>query len=89
MTIPKLYANNEKMVKLFLFDMIEESKPTTSIAQARIKKTKYYLGRIDIPMSMMVAIPSLSGLFAIERPLIIFGYGIKKAGLFDNEPDPQ
>lgn len=65
MTIPKLYANNEKMIKLYLFDMVEESKPTTTIAEARIKKTKYYLGRIDIPMSMMVCIPTLSGMFAV------------------------
>jgi hypothetical protein len=64
--------------------MIEESKPTTAIAEARIKKTKYYLGRIDLPISMMVAIPSLTGIFAIDRPLISFGYGIRKAGLFDN-----
>ncbi len=63
--------------------MTEESKPTTSIAEARIKKTKYYLGRIDIPFSMLVSIPTLTGLFNVERPLIIFGYGIKKAGLFD------
>lgn len=34
---------------------------------------------------MMVSIPSLTGGFALERPLIIFGYGIKKAGLFDRE----
>lgn len=53
------------MIKLFLFDMTEESKPTTSIAEARIKKCKFYLGRIDIPMSMIVAIPSLTGLFTI------------------------
>lgn len=46
MTIKKLHANNERTVELFLFDMIEESKPTTSIAEARIKKTKYFLGRV-------------------------------------------
>lgn len=82
MTISKLYANNEKMIKLFVFDMVEESKPTATIAEARIKKTKYYLGRIEIPMSMMVCIPALTGMFAVERPLILFGYGIKKSGLF-------
>jgi O-antigen/teichoic acid export membrane protein len=38
---------------------------------------------MDIPLSMMVAIPSLTGMFVIERPLITFGYGIKKTGLFD------
>lgn len=45
--------------------MTEESKPTTSIAEARIKKTKYYLGRIDIPFSMLVSIPTLTGLFNV------------------------
>ncbi len=34
-------------------------------------------------MSMLVAIPSLTGIFPIERPLIIFGYGVKKATGFD------
>lgn len=80
MTISKLHANNEKSIKLFLFDIVESSLPTTAIANVSIKKTKYYLGRIDIPMSMLVAIPSLTGLFAVERPLVVFGYGIKKAG---------
>jgi hypothetical protein len=89
MTIPQLYANTEKMIKLFLFDLVEESKPTTAIAEARVKKTKYYLGRVDVPLSMMVAIPSLTGVFAFDRPLISFGYGIKKAGLFDNDLDPE
>lgn len=40
-------------------------------------------------MSMLVAIPSLSGLFKIERPLILFAYGIKKAGLFDFDQDAE
>jgi len=30
----------------------------------------------------MVCIPALTGMFAVERPLILFGYGIKKSGLF-------
>ena len=34
-------------------------------------------------MSMLVAMPSVTGLFKLDRPLIIFGYGVKKAGLFD------
>lgn len=83
MNIEKLYANNEKPLKVLVFDITEESKPTTVIAEKRIKQTEYYLGRIDIPMSMLVAIPSLSGFFKLERPLILFGYGIKKAGLYD------
>lgn len=74
-------------MKLLIFDMTEESKPTTAIAEARIKKTKYFLGRIDIPMSLLVAIPSITGIFRVQRPLLIFGYGIKRAGLFDFEPD--
>ena len=69
--------------------MNEESKPTTVIAEARIKKTKYFLGKVSIPLSMLVAIPSVSGLFRFERPLILFGYGVKKAGLFDMESDPE
>jgi hypothetical protein len=72
------------MMKLFLFDMVESSISTTAISNVNIKKTKYYLGRIDIPMSMLVAIPSITGLFAVERPLVIFGYGIKKTANYDN-----
>lgn len=30
-------------------------------------------------MSMLIAIPSLTGLFPIDRPLILFGYGIKNS----------
>ena len=65
MTISKIFANNEKIIKLFLFDYVEETLPVTKISQVNIKKSKYYLGRIDVPMSMLVAIPSLSGLFAV------------------------
>ena len=82
MNLEKIYANNEKPISLLIFDMTEESKPTTSIAQATIKKTKYFIGRVDVPMSLLIAIPSLSGLFKVERPLLLFGYGVKKAGLF-------
>jgi hypothetical protein len=63
--------------------MIEESKATQAISEARVKKTKFYLGRIDIPLSFLVAVPSVSGLYKIDRPLIVFGYGIRRSGLFD------
>lgn len=65
MTIKKLYAHNEKNINLFLFDMIEDSKPTTNVSEVRIKKTKYFLGKIEFPISTMVAIPSLTGIFGI------------------------
>jgi len=78
----------EKSIKLFAFDMLEESKPTQKIAEARIKKSKYYLGRIDIPFSFLVAVPWITGLFKLDRPLLIFSYGIRRAGLFDFEGDP-
>ena len=38
---------------------------------------------------MLVSVPSVSGLFRVERPMILFGYGVKKAGLFDVENDPE
>jgi hypothetical protein len=46
-----------------------------------------YLGRFDIPFSFVLAVPSISGLFKLDRPLIQFGYGIKRSGLFD--PDME
>jgi len=46
------------------------------------------MGRIDIPFSFIIAVPSISGLFKLDRPLIGFGYGIKRAGLFDFDNDP-
>ena len=57
--------NSEKSIKLFAFDMFEESKPTQAISQARIKKSKFYLGRIDIPLSFLIAIPTVSGLYKL------------------------
>jgi len=41
------------------------------------------MGRVDIPFSFMIAIPSISGLFQLERPLICLGYGTRRHGLFD------
>ncbi len=61
-----------------LFDITEESKPTNRIAKIEIKKTKYYIGRIEIPFSLITVIPSLSGLWKVDRPLIIFSYGIMR-----------
>jgi hypothetical protein len=45
------------------------------------------MGRIDIPFSFLVAVPSVSGLFKLDRPLIIFGYGVRRGGLFDEGSD--
>lgn len=75
--------NGENSLKLYVFDMIEESKPTQALAEARVKKTKFYLGRIDVPFSFLVTVPSVSGMFKIDRPLIQLGYGIRKTGLFE------
>ena len=83
--LEKIMMGCENSLKVFVFDMIEESKATQAIAEARVKKTKFYLGRIDIPLSFLVSVPSISGLFKINRPLIGFGYGIRRSGLFDFE----
>ena len=64
--------------------MIEESKPTQALSEARVKKSKFYLGRIDVPFSFIMSIPSVSGMYKIDRPLIQFGYGMKRSGLFDD-----
>jgi hypothetical protein len=87
MTFEKIMMNGETELKAFVFDMIEESKPTQAISEARVKKTKFYLGRIDVPFSFMMAIPSVSGMFKIDRPLVQFGYGIRRGNLFvESEP---
>ena len=65
-----------------VFDMIEESKPTQAISEARVKKSKFYLGKIEVPFAFLLAVPSVSGMFKIDRPLIQLGYGIRKSGLF-------
>jgi len=65
-----------------VFDITEESKPTNAIAKIEIKKTKYYIGRIEIPFSLITVVPSLSGQWKLDRPLIIFSYGIMKKEMF-------
>jgi hypothetical protein len=40
----------------------------------KVKKTKYYLGHIQIPLSTIVSMPKLSGFFKINRPILLFGY---------------
>lgn len=85
----KIMMNCEQYLKVFCFDMIEESKPTQAIAEARVKKTKFYLGRYDIPFSFLMSVPSVSGLYKLNRPLVQFGYGIKRTGLFDSDVDPE
>jgi hypothetical protein len=63
-------------MKVMLFDITEESRQTKAIGKILIKKTKYYLGRIEIPFSLITVIPSLSGLWKLDRPLIMFSYGM-------------
>ena len=81
-SLEKILMNGESHLKAFVFDLVEESKPTQAISEARVKKTKYYLGQIDIPFSFVMAIPSVSGMFKVDRPLIQLGYGVRKSGLF-------
>ena len=54
-----------------------------------MQKSQIYLGRIDVPFSFLLAVPSVSGLFKVNRPLIQFGYGIKKTGLFEPDLDEE
>lgn len=77
--------NGENHLKAYVFDISEESKPTQAISEARVKKSKFYLGQIDIPFSFLMAIPTVSGMFKVDRPLIQLGYGIRKSGLFDDQ----
>lgn len=84
-SLEKILLGAERPIKLFAFDMLEQGKPTQAIAEARVKKTKFYLGRIDIPFSFIAAVPSISGLFRLDRPLIALGFGVRRTGLFDFE----
>lgn len=63
-----------KFVYITLFDVYEESQPTNTISELKVKKTKYYLGNIQIPLSTFLTIPKISGFFKINRPLMLFGY---------------
>ena len=46
MTTQKIIQNNEKSINLMLFDMTEESKATNAVDELRVKKSKYFLGKI-------------------------------------------
>ena len=81
--------NGESHIKAFVFDITEESKPTQAFSEARVKKNKFYLGQIDIPFSFLMAIPSVSGMYKLDRPMIIFGYGVRKSGLFDDQENEE
>lgn len=84
-TLDKILLGAEQPIRVVVFDMREESRATQAISQATVKKTKYYLGRIDVPFAFLVAVPSSSGLYRMDRPLVSFGYGVRRAGLFDYE----
>ena len=47
---------------------------TNAITEMKVKKTNYYLGHIQIPLSTLICMPKLSGFFKINRPLLLFGY---------------
>lgn len=54
--------------------MYEESQPTNTISELKVKKTKYYLGHIQIPLSTVICVPRITGFFRVNRPLLLFGY---------------
>ena len=62
-TLDKILLGQEQPIRVLVFDMTEESKATQSVTQMRVKKSKYYLGRIDVPFSFIVTVPSISGLY--------------------------
>ena len=67
------YSTGRKLM-LNLFDIVEESRPTHAADEIRIKKTKFYLGSVEVPLSTLISLPKLSGTFRVRRPLMIFGY---------------
>ena len=69
-------------MKVMVFDITEDSKPTTAISNISIKKTKYFIGKIEIPFSLITVMPAISGLFRLDRPLVIFSYGLMKKEMF-------
>lgn len=81
-SIEKIYYNNEKVIKLIVFDITEKSKSTSEYTKISIKKSKFYLGRIQVPFSLITVMPTVNGIFKLERPFIIFSYTVKKQGLF-------
>jgi hypothetical protein len=83
MTIEKIYTNQEKSMKIFLYDIIQEREVNRNLSETIVKRRKYFLGRIEVPFSMFPAIPSLTGMFKIERPFVLFGYGVKEKGILD------
>lgn len=84
-SVEKIFYNNERVLKVLVYDVTEESKPTNAIARIEIKKTKYFLGRIEVPFSLITILPSLSGIWKLERPLVTFSYTIMQK-MFSTEP---
>ncbi len=46
MTPEKIFHQGEESIKVMVYDIIEQGKPVTNISEARVKKTKYFIGRI-------------------------------------------
>ena len=88
-TLEKILMGHEAPIRIFIYDMNEESKATQAFSEFRAKRSKFYLGRIDVPFSFLIAIPSVSGLFRLQRPLITYGFGVRRAGLFDLENEEE
>ena len=89
-TLEQLVHSTGKFVYVTLFDMHEESQPTNTLSELKVKKTKYYLGNIVVPLATFVTIPKLSGFFKINRPLMIFGFTtMPQPILGQEEPEGQ
>lgn len=73
-SLEQMYYSTGKRIVINLFDINEVSKPTQAIDEISIKKRKFYLGTLEIPLSSLISLPKISGSFKIKRPVILFGY---------------
>jgi hypothetical protein len=73
-SLEHMFYSTAKKITMNLFDIVEESRPTQAVAEIRIKKAKFYLGSIEIPLSSLISLQKITGTFRLRRPLVVFGY---------------
>lgn len=73
-SLEHMFYTTGRKVTLNLFDNIEEVRPSYAADETRIRRGRFFLGSIDLPLSTFISLPKISGKFRVRRPLLLFGY---------------
>lgn len=89
-SLEQMFFSTARKITINLFDLLEKSEATDTMMDIKIRKHRTFLGSMEIPLSTLISLPTISGSFKINRPLLIFGYtSVQQPILTDVDRDEE